>query len=32
MKKVSEKGLIRLLKNQQVEIVDLNLIEKQLAS
>jgi CRP/FNR family transcriptional regulator, anaerobic regulatory protein len=32
MKKVSEKGLIRLLKNQQVEILDLNLIEKQLAS
>jgi len=32
MKKVSEKGMIRLLKNQQVEILDLNLIEKQLAS
>lgn len=32
MKKVSEKGLIRLLKNQQIEILDLNLIEKQLAS
>jgi CRP/FNR family transcriptional regulator len=32
MKKVSEKGLIRLLKNHQVEIINLNLIEKQLAS
>jgi CRP/FNR family transcriptional regulator len=32
MKKVSEKGIIRLLKNQQVEILDLNLIEKHLAS
>ena len=32
MKKVSEKGMIRLLKNQQVEILDFNLIEKQLAS
>lgn len=32
MKKVSEKGMIRLLKNQQVEILDLNLIERQLAS
>lgn len=32
MKKVSERGLIRLLKNQQVEILDLNLLEKQLAS
>ncbi|HET9826684.1 MAG TPA: Crp/Fnr family transcriptional regulator [Chitinophagaceae bacterium] len=32
MKKVSEKGLIRLLKNQQVEILDDNLLETQLAS
>jgi CRP/FNR family transcriptional regulator len=32
MKKVSEKGLIRLLKNQQIEIPDVNLIEKHLAS
>jgi CRP/FNR family transcriptional regulator len=32
MKKVSEKGLIRLLKNQQIEIPDINQIEKQLAS
>jgi len=29
MKKLSEKGMIRLLKNQQVEIVDLNLMEKE---
>jgi CRP/FNR family transcriptional regulator len=32
MKKVSEKGLIRLLKNQQIEIPDGSLIEKQLVS
>lgn len=32
MKKVSEKGMIRLLRNQQVEIIDLNLVEKKLAS
>jgi len=32
MKKVSEKGIIRLLKNQQVEVLDLDLIERQLAS
>jgi CRP/FNR family transcriptional regulator, anaerobic regulatory protein len=32
MKKVSEKGLIRLLKNQQVEILDHNLLQQQLAS
>ena len=32
MKKVSEKGLIRLLKNQQIEIPDVNLIERHLAS
>ena len=31
MKKVSEKGLIRLLKNQQIEIIDLELLERQLA-
>jgi len=32
MKKVSEKGLIRLLKNQQIEVPDVNLIERHLAS
>jgi CRP/FNR family transcriptional regulator len=32
MKKVSEKGLIRLLKNQQIEILDHSLLEKHLAS
>ena len=29
MKKLSEKGMIRLLKNQHVEILDLNLLEKE---
>ncbi len=29
MKKLSEKGMIRLLKNQQVEILDLHLLEKE---
>ncbi|MFI5186007.1 MAG: helix-turn-helix domain-containing protein, partial [Chitinophagales bacterium] len=29
MKKLSEKGMIRLLKNQQIEILDLNLMEKE---
>jgi CRP/FNR family transcriptional regulator len=32
MKKVSEKGLIRLLKNQQIEILDHSLLEKHLTS
>ncbi len=29
MKKLSEKGVIRLLKNQHVEILDLHLLEKE---